>query len=459
MQINKINTSLIDDYRYYNKNKNGLIKIKESSLIKIKPKELLYLQIHLIEIDDFYEKIKSKISQLEEIKNNKNKKIDLYYLFASPIVSLMEDKYVDSSTPINYREEIKNLVSLFYKSKKEYICFFECGTEKNFREALSKEPKILHISSHGKLSTQKEFSLCLEDRGELKEIPQSRLSKILKSYSPKLKKIELVFVSTCHSQFLGNLFLENGVKNVICIQGMTPISDKAALQFSENLYNEIIKGNTIQEAFNKAQQRVQSSKEKDSFKVKSCCCENHKHLSSCPLDNKFYKNKIHEKYHSKNACECEFEECNIHGNNCRLMKLIRENKDEKYFCFEKNTSNTIKICCSCLKDQIPPHGESFKFKLLSNNEEDKKIKIFPYKKEGKLKKNKNFIDINYNKFDDFYIIGRRCQVKEIYELIDGEKINNIHYIIIYGSKDTGKRNFAQSVCAYLYDRDVIANYK
>ena len=83
-----------------------------------------------------------------------------------------------------------------------------------------------------------------------KKIPLSRLSQILEFYSEKLKKIELVFASTCHSEFLGKLFLKYGVKNVICIHGMTKISEKAALQFSENLYKEIINGNTIQEAFN-----------------------------------------------------------------------------------------------------------------------------------------------------------------------------------------------------------------
>ena len=469
LENDKINTSLIDDYRYYNKNKNGLIKIKESSLIKIKPKELLYLQIHLkekdiIEIDDFYEKIKSKISQLEEIKNsiqlNKNKKIDLLFLYASPIVSLLKEGYVQTSIPIHYREEINNLIKLFYKSKKEYICLFECGTEKNFRDALTKEPKILQISSHGELSTQNEFILCLENRGEKKQIPLSRLSKILELYSEKLKKIELVFASTCYSQFLGNLFLKYGVKNVICIHGMTQISEKAALQFSENLYKEIINGNTIEEAFNKAQQRTKLSEEKENFRINKCCCDIHKHLSPCPFDNNNNQYKIHEKYHSKNICECKFEECNIHESNCKLMELITKNKDEEYFCFEKNTSNnTIKICCSCLKNQIPPHEESFKFILLSKTEKDKKIKIFPNKKEGKLIKNRICYDTNYNNFDEFYIVGRKDKVKEIYELIGGEKINNIHYLIIYGSEDTGIRNFASSVCLYLYERKVIDGYK
>ena len=471
LEKEKINIFLIDDYRYDNKNKKGLIKINEATKIPIKQNEILYLQIHLkeekntdiIEIEKCYKKIKFKISQIEQMKKSnqlkKKKKIDLFFLYASPIVRRETELYVEITEHINYREEIKNLIHIFNKPKMEYTCFFECGTEKKFIEALIKEPKVLQISSHGKLSIKKEYSLCLENKGELNQIPQSRLTQILKSYSKILKKINLVFASTCHSQSLGNLFLENGVKNVICIHTMTPISDKAAMKFSENLYNEIIKGNTIQEAFNKAQQSIQTSKEKESFKINDCCCFNHNHLSPCPLDNKNIKYKIHEKYHSKKKCECEFEECNIHVNNCKLIELIKENKDEKYFCFEKNSNNIVRICCSCLKDQIPPHNESFKFILLSKTEEDKQIKIFPDKKEGKLKKNRICYDTNYNKLDDFYIVGRRSQVKEIFELICGEKINNINYIIIYGSEDTGKKNFAQSVCVYLYERDVIANYK
>ena len=128
------------------------------------------------------------------------------------------------------------------------------------------------------------------------------------------------------------------------------------------------------------------------------------------------------------------------------MELIIKDKDEEYFCFKENPNNTIKICCCCLKNQIPPHGESFKFILLPKTEKDKNIKIFPNKKEGKLIRNRICYDTNYNNFDNFYIIGRKDKVKEIYELIGGEKINNIHYLIIYGSEDIEKRNFARSVC-------------
>ena len=158
------------------------------------------MQIHLKEeknldineIEKYYKQIKSKISQIEQMKKSnqlkKSKKIDLFFLYASPIVSFNKvlEKYEELAKPINYREEIKNLVHIFDKPKNEYICFFECSTEKKFIETLIKVPKILHISSHGTLSKKNEYSLCLENRGELNEIPQSRLTQILKTYSKQL---------------------------------------------------------------------------------------------------------------------------------------------------------------------------------------------------------------------------------------------------------------------------------
>jgi hypothetical protein len=91
LEKEKINISLVDDYRYDNRNKKGLIKIEESSLIPIKPNEILYLQIHLkeekdsdiIEIEKSYNKIKFKMSQIEQMKksNQLKKKKKLIYFF------------------------------------------------------------------------------------------------------------------------------------------------------------------------------------------------------------------------------------------------------------------------------------------------------------------------------------------------------------------------------------------
>ena len=61
-------------------------------------------------------------------------------------------------------------------------------------------------------------------------------------------------------------------------------------------------------------------------------------------------------------------------------------------------------------------------------------------------------------FNNFSIVGRRKQIKEIYDIIDDEKVNNIHFIILHGTYEVGKQNFAESLCIYLFERKIINGF-
>ena len=467
MSEEQIDISSIDDYRYYNKNKNGFIKIKEELSYPLESDELV-LQIHygkiinpyIAEIENSYNNMRFKLNKLEETKDlskNKNESIDLYYLYASPI--LTEEKS-EHFVPINYRLEIKKLVNLFENSNKEFYCLFECANEKKLRDAIIKQPKILHISSHGLFDKKREYSLHLEEKGILQKIHQDRLREIFTSVSDQLKNINLVFAATCYSETLGKLFYEYGVENVIYIQGKTPLSDKAAVKFSENFYSELIKGSTIAEAFNKSKKLIKFDRERETFSSKKCCCSHWHDEKKCPLKNS--KLSIHSKYHIK--CDCDYDEYNIHEEKCKIIQSIKNDKNEEHFYFEKYLNNKIKICCICCKPDdkdkesvLPPHEESYKFILKQKHSKNNRI-IFN-KKEGKLTKNKNcYIMDDKDVFKNFSIIGRRMQIKEVYDIIEDEKINNIHFIILHGTYEVGKQNFAESICIYLYERNIIHGY-
>ena len=432
----EIDISIIDDYRYYNINKNGFIKIKDSIEYPLQLNEILTLQIHfgnkinpdLLDLESEYNKMENKLIELEEknngYKNISNENIDLYFLYASPILTKFEN---EEFRAINYRSEIKKLINIFEKSKQEYNCIFECANEEKLKNAIIKQPKILHISSHGLFNQNGEYSLLLEEKGVAKEIHQKELEIILNSVSKQLEKIDLVFTSTCYSEKLGELFLNNGIKNVIYIQGMNQVSDKAAVKFSANFYNELIKGNNVYDSFYKTKQLIELDKEKDKFQLKKCCCTHWHNIKVCPL--KKNEKKFHNLYHIK--CECDYEEYNIHEENCAFIENIKNNKGENNFYFEKYINNTFKICCICCKisdinkrnEKMLPHGESFKFILKQKNPGEKQV-IFKFKKEGKLNKNKNIYIMNdKDKFKNFSIVGRRKQVKEIYNIIDNEEIN------------------------------------
>ena len=466
----RMDLQAIDNYRIFNNNKKGFVKIDESFSCPLDSDEII-LQIHMkktknrniIEINSLFNKMENKINDLEDLKdwNQNNKNIDLYYLYASPMIRIKtKGKIEEEFKPINYRSEIRNLNKIFENSKKEFKCIFECANEKTLRDAIIKQPKIIHISSHGFLNENREYLLYLEEKAVLQTIHQKRLKEILSDVTAQLKNIDLVFVSTCYSENLGKLFLEYGVKNVIYIQGKTPISDMAAVKFNDIFYSELVKGSTIKDAFDKSKRLIQSDKEKDFFQIYKCCCSHwHKPDEFCPLNK-----EIHNKYHIK--CDCDFDEYNIHDENCKIIKLIKNDKAEKYFYFEKN-KNKIKICCICCKpndnsiqEEMLPHDESFKFILKQQNPNDNNI-IFKYKKSGTFQKNKNCYIINNNDVvKNFSIVGRREQIKEIYDIIDkGDKnVNNIHFIIINGEIQVGKQNFSESVCIYLFERKVINGF-
>ena len=467
LEKDQIDTSIIDDYRYLNKKKNGLIKIYETSSFPIESDELI-LQIHLgkkkdpdiLELENLYYHMKIHLKELENKKDlNKNQRkenIDFFFLYASP---LLNENGVEQFKSINYRSEILNLYNMFKASKQELNCVFECSNEKMLRDALIKQPKILHISAHGFFDQKRIYSLHLEDKGILKRVDQDRLKQILSSVSDQLKNIDLVFVSTCYSETLGKLFLEYGIKNVIYIQGMNPISDKAAVNFSKNFYREIINGNDIKSAFIKSQNIVQSDRDKESFNLKKCCCNHWHNKSECPLENNTIP--IHKLYHI--GCDCGYDEFSIHEENCKLLQKIKNDKAEDFFYFE-NYNNTIKICCKCCKpkndsnEKMLPHGESFKFILKPKSEKDNKI-IFPFRKEGKLHINKNcYIMDEKERYRKFSIVGRREQVKEIYDIVSNKNIDSTHFIIIQGSLTVGKQDFAESVCIYLLERKIINGF-
>jgi len=61
--------------------------------------------------------------------------------------------------------------------------------------------------------------------------------------------LELVFVNACHSEEVGRVFLEAGVRSVVAIQSELKIEDKAAQSFSECMYKELLNGETVKKSF------------------------------------------------------------------------------------------------------------------------------------------------------------------------------------------------------------------
>ena len=381
-----------------------------------------------------------------------------------------ENKKVDKNCIISYHLEIAKLCGIFKNSKKSFNAIFEAANDIKLKDAIRQEPKIIHISCHGRKpeNDDNDYALVLENRGRIQKLGKREIEQLLASVQEKLKNIDLVVLSSCHSEVAGKLFLKYGVKNVIYINKKFEISNTASLDFDISFYQKLIDCQTLKSAFSNTIQEL-LKQERDNFKDKEnilCCCSVHKiHDKHCYLSDKKQKEKIHKELHVK-TCNCKFEEFCMHNKNCEILIGVNNfnkcNKKKNNKINVEKINNHYKICCGCDKDVKDLHhfGESFRFILEGQDDKSGDIIIYGDNKEGKFQYNKNchiVEDIEDYKDNFLFLIERREKVLDIYDIISDLNPKE-HFIIIYGEAGVGKFNFSKSVCIYLKERKVIHNF-
>ena len=83
--------------------------------------------------------------------------------------------------------------------------------------------------------------------------------------------LDLVFVAACQSEFVGEIFTKNGARHVICVDRKKSVLDEVAIDFTHNLYQQILLGEDISRAFYSASNHSKiefNSYEVDLFKLK-----------------------------------------------------------------------------------------------------------------------------------------------------------------------------------------------
>ena len=467
----ELNTYNIVEFRYYNPIKKGYIKITNRTSFPIQSNEIeLQIQLKEPEPKELTELIKMskilelKLKEYEEIKNKmeelvKKVKIDLFFLYAFPLEESQDTEY---NSIIAYHLEIAKIDEIFKKSKKGFNAIFESASVQKLKDAIREEPKVIHISCHG-LDPKDGYALVFEEKGKKKIVTEKDLDEILFKLKDKLVNIDLVVLSSCYSEVAGELFLKYGVKNVIYIDKYFPISNTASLRFANSFYQKLVDLSEVEKAFDSTKSELYEKETIRNNKDLKCCCFVHKnHLKSCCLKDSTLRETIHNEFHIK-SCKCNFEEFWKHKNSCEIIKNAKKRDYKKFFFIEKIDSDTSSICCGCDKDRKDLHhsGESFKFKYVKKNKESGNIIIYNDNVKGKkYKKNKNcFIVKDTETYKDNFLllIGRRDKVKEIYDIIE-DKNEKKPFIVIYGDAGVGKFNFANSVCIYLFERNVINYY-
>lgn len=76
--------------------------------------------------------------------------------------------------------------------------------------------------------------------------------------------LDLIILQACHSEKIGKVFQEKYAHYVICIQNDREVLDEASINFTRNLYSNLLRGYGVCEAFDTAvnQTKVYLGKDK-----------------------------------------------------------------------------------------------------------------------------------------------------------------------------------------------------
>ena len=126
------------------------------------------------------------------------------------------------------------------------------------------------------------------------------------------------------------------------------------------------------------------------------------------------------------------------------MQKDNKIKDLDIFKVDKRYIN---ICCC---DHTINHCEYLKYKLVPKND----VAPFQFNEKGILHKNKNAYVSTFEERKNLSLIGRAKQIERICQFINDNR-ENIHFFVLYGEKEIGKQDFAESLCVYLFERKII----
>jgi hypothetical protein len=243
-----------------------------------------------------------------------------------------EIKGCDVNYIITYHLEIAKICNIFENSKKRFNAIFESANELRLKDVLRKMPKVIHISCHGlNPSGAAGYALRFEEKGKRQDIYEKQLDELLGKFEDQLKCIDLVFLSSCHSEVAGKLFKKHGAKNVIYIDKNWPVSNTASLDFAISFYQNLVNCKSVRDSF-EATKKELDEKEKINYKNNiKCCCNSHSihRKDTCLLSDPKKREEIHKEFHEK-ICECKNNEFCMHEDNCTLLNAVKKfNRNKK----------------------------------------------------------------------------------------------------------------------------------
>ena len=169
---------------------------------------------------------------------------------------------------IDHEREFKEIQNSLEQTKIKMNYYKVWAWTDNLTSVLLTNPRVLHFSGHGVKNNIEEIGtevalrknqgdlLVFENKtGWAELVSEMMLKELLKQWKTE---IDLVFVSSCHSEFIGDIFFKAGINHVIWIKESKTISDEASIIFAKAFYQALFSLNSysIWEAFEAAKGAV-----------------------------------------------------------------------------------------------------------------------------------------------------------------------------------------------------------
>jgi len=129
---------------------------------------------------------------------------------------------------LNHRKEFQIIKQKLAESKAMISITSQQCTIESLQAVLRQKPLGIHFSGHGVENTfqnvgdvhyqhknEGDFLILETSEGDGKLVSRQKLQYLI---SAACCKLEFVVVATCHSEFVGRIFLEAGAEHVICIR-------------------------------------------------------------------------------------------------------------------------------------------------------------------------------------------------------------------------------------------------
>ena len=182
----------------------------------------------------------------------------LVTLFSVPLAYRDGSGKLTAMETLDYETERDLLWQCFCEASRDICLRFGFATTDRLRTEVTKKVRALHYSGHGA-----ETFLSFEDgRGGLQVLETDNLRRLCEAGKKALNgtsSLEFVFVSACHSKFVGEAFAAAGVPHVVCVNVSSSLLDKAAHVFTRAFYLSLAMGDTVQNAFDIANRAVEAA--------------------------------------------------------------------------------------------------------------------------------------------------------------------------------------------------------